>query len=286
MKKDESLRDIIENAIVNTKSMSAAARHCGVPFRAFIRCAKKWNLYKPNQSGKGILKADIYKFLCENSSIRSLELKNRLVNSGMMEYKCSWCGISEWRDKSLTLELDHINGINNDNRIDNIRILCPNCHSQTETFRGKNKGKSFQKKYTDEQLKNAVIDSETISAVCRKIGLVDKGANIASIRDRIKELGLELLKKTPPAYGIKSPLWNVETNKNSKSIKKCSCGKIIKKSSTTCYDCMYLRQRKVKNRPSHEELIFKIENQSMVSIGKEYGVSDSTIRKWMRQYEK
>ena len=60
-----------------------------------------------------------------------------LYKSGWKEYKCEICGISEWQGKELSLQLDHINGINNDNRIENLRLLCPNCHSQTETFSGR-----------------------------------------------------------------------------------------------------------------------------------------------------
>jgi hypothetical protein len=49
-------------------------------------------------------------------------------------YQCAWCAISKWRDQPLVLHLDHINGINNDNRLINLRLLCPNCHSQTDTY--------------------------------------------------------------------------------------------------------------------------------------------------------
>ncbi|MCX5746679.1 MAG: HNH endonuclease signature motif containing protein [Proteobacteria bacterium] len=49
-------------------------------------------------------------------------------------FRCSWCGIQEWRGAALVLHLDHVNGISNDNRVENLRFLCPNCHSQTETY--------------------------------------------------------------------------------------------------------------------------------------------------------
>lgn len=69
---------------------------------------------------------------------RSLHLRRALIESAI-EYKCLICGISEWIGKKLNLEIDHIDGNSEDNRIENLRFLCPNCHSQTHTFgyRGK-----------------------------------------------------------------------------------------------------------------------------------------------------
>jgi hypothetical protein len=60
-------------------------------------------------------------------------LTPRLLRLGW-KYECKWCGLSEWRGQPLVLHLDHINGIHNDNRFENLRFLCPNCHSQTETY--------------------------------------------------------------------------------------------------------------------------------------------------------
>jgi predicted nucleic acid-binding Zn ribbon protein len=56
-------------------------------------------------------------------------------------YKCSCCGISEWNSKSIVLEIDHIDGNSENNRPENLRFICPNCHSQTDTYKGKNVGK-------------------------------------------------------------------------------------------------------------------------------------------------
>ena len=75
----------------------------------------------------------------ENSTyVNNTSLKKKLLKMNVIEYKCAICGISEWLGNSLSLQLDHINGNNKDNRLENLRLLCPNCHSQTSTFSGRN----------------------------------------------------------------------------------------------------------------------------------------------------
>lgn len=86
-------------------------------------------------------KYNLEEILIENSNYKNISrLKIRLINSGLLKYKCELCGNEgEWLGKKLSLQLDHKNGVNNDHRIENLRFLCPNCHSQTETFSGRNK---------------------------------------------------------------------------------------------------------------------------------------------------
>lgn len=104
----------------------------------------------------------INEVLIENSNYyNSTGLKKKLLVNNLLIYKCAICGNSGvWNNNPISLQLDHINGVNNDNRLENLRFLCPNCHSQTETFCGKNlsmktlkeKQKIINKGYTDKQL--------------------------------------------------------------------------------------------------------------------------------------
>jgi HNH endonuclease len=98
-----------------------------------------WNVglkFNPSK-GQTIALSDI---LVEDSTYRTIwRLKLRLLREGILEYRCYVCGLTEWNGKPITLQLDHINGVNLDHRIENLRLLCPNCHSQTETFAGRNK---------------------------------------------------------------------------------------------------------------------------------------------------
>jgi 5-methylcytosine-specific restriction endonuclease McrA len=65
-------------------------------------------------------------------------LKARLVNNGLKQQSCEICGLDEWRDQPLSLQLHHVNGDGLDNRLENLQILCPNCHSQTDNWGGRN----------------------------------------------------------------------------------------------------------------------------------------------------
>lgn len=83
-------------------------------------------------------KIPLHEILVENRPYNSSDLKKRLVKEGLKEDKCELCGCSnKWNGKPLILQLDHINGNHSDNRLENLRIVCPNCHSQTETFGNK-----------------------------------------------------------------------------------------------------------------------------------------------------
>lgn len=158
-------------------------------------------------------KIPLKEVMVKNSTYSRNHLKRRLLKNEMLKNKCKICGqLPEHNNKKLVMVLDHINGVPNDHRLENLRLLCPNCNSQTSTFAGKRNKKHYY----------------------------------------CKECGKE------------------RQTKNSKYCFNCS----VKMNG--------FNKRKIKNRPSYEVLLKEVEKIGYCGTGRKYGVSDNSIRKWLK----
>lgn len=116
----------------------------GLHFNTFKRRAIKFDCYETNQSGKGVKKTRDVKFKTEDilsgrhPHYQTHKLKIRLINEGYMQEKCNCCGITEWMGERLPFEMNHIDGNRTNHSLNNLELLCPNCHSQTSTWRARN----------------------------------------------------------------------------------------------------------------------------------------------------
>jgi HNH endonuclease len=91
-------------------------------------------------------------------STSRLSVKRTLLRAGLLENRCDECGITEWRGRALAIQIDHRNGVRHDHRLENLRMLCPNCHSQTETFAAKNRQRKKRNDPGSSNGKTAVSD--------------------------------------------------------------------------------------------------------------------------------
>ena len=140
--------------------------------------------------------------MIENSTYNRKSLKRRLLKEGILKNECDICGQEPiHNNKKLVMVLDHINGVSDDHRLENLRILCPNCNSQQDTFAGRNnkkeKKKSFCKNCGEENCKNSK------SGLCRKCYSLIK----RKIKWPTKEELIELIKtismvKIGKRYGV------------------------------------------------------------------------------------
>tara|TARA_Y100000593_G_C4209246_1_gene285940 strand:- start:30 stop:623 length:594 start_codon:yes stop_codon:yes gene_type:complete len=176
--------ELVKEMLDNTSSIRQASIEYSVPYSTLVRRAKKLG-YKPDAgwnrgktyNGRPTIDGEctVADKLQANSSLSTGHIKKYALQAGLLEDKCSQCGIYEWNGKEIVLELDHINGINNDHRLDNIRLLCPNCHSQTSTWRGKNNTGKI--KVSDEDLLEAIFTTKNYRQALMKVGLTPKGGN-------------------------------------------------------------------------------------------------------------
>lgn len=146
------------------------------------------------QSKKITEKRDITYYLKKDVKIGTSLLKKKLFQEELKEKRCECCGRTEWMGKPINLQLHHINGDNTDNRLENLQILCPNCHSYTDNYCGKNqklniKDKDIPKKrtYIDiELLQSLFNETDDINIVAQKLNRVPK-----TIKKYIKQYNIQ-----------------------------------------------------------------------------------------------
>ncbi len=176
MRKHIRSKEEYEKAIKNAHSIAEALRNLGIVdvggnYRIIKQAIKDYGIDISHFTGQGWnvgLKFNPAKHysneeaFVENSTLNSNNIRRRLIQSGIKECKCEFCGRTEWEGKSIPLELHHINGNNTDNRLENLQILCPNCHALTDNYRGR-KNKKIKDNEITKKNKEKTIKSNSLN---------------------------------------------------------------------------------------------------------------------------
>lgn len=176
--------------------------------------------------------------------------------------KCECCGLEIWLNQPIHLEVHHIDGDKSNNQLDNLQLLCPNCHSYTDNYGSLNKKKKPE--VSDDEIVEAVLHSNSIRQALQSLYMSDAGANYTRVRKVLDKRGIKPKEKIKPETYC------------------ADCGKLITEGSLRCIACE--NKRRSKSNIDRDTLKALIRTTPFTQIGKKYNVTDNAVRKWCDKY--
>ena len=197
----------------------------------------------------------------QNSTATQSTVRKYYRKGNYSDYKCAICGIDPiWNGKELVLTLDHINGVSNDHRLDNLRWICPNCDRQLPTYGSKR------------------LKKDHLCSVCGKT--INRKTKTGMCKDCYAE---NVLKNHDSEFNRRKIKHGNYTGTRSNG--NCIiCGAKISKSAKYCVAC-YAKTKMKSERPPMLDLARMIKESSFTAVGKKFGVSDRAVHKWCQDYD-
>jgi 5-methylcytosine-specific restriction endonuclease McrA len=240
----------------------------------------------------------------EESKVSTCIVRKWLENEPLFVHKCQICNNEKWQGSPIPLDLDHIDGNNRNNLRTNLRFICPNCHAQTHTYRGKNINKT-KKIVSEETIIEAIKNSISIRQVLYTIGLTPKGGNYNRIYNIMHKYNLQLKDKDILQIKTENDTKLIKTRNNGKELPDINIDilkstlkyhgvvstakilnlseymikRICKKLEIKLPTVAERNKMLMKFEVTKEELEKLVQEMPLTQIGKKFGVTDNAIRR-------
>lgn len=264
-------KDQLEQAIKDNYSIANVCREVGIRptggnYKTINQKIKEFGFDTSHFTGQGWRKGskipvrkgiELSDILVEDKPYHSHRLKQRLIKDGLKQHKCENCNNEDWMGQKIPLELEHCNGNSIDNRIENLKLLCPNCHAQTDFYRGRNKKSALSEMKAVEYRK--FREASLTGNPDPSVQLLNEGAETRHGRSKVKK---EL------------------------TIKKClMCENIVTgKSKKYCSSKCY-KDHNSEHLPKVPEILEAFKTfKSFTKVGKFFNVSGNAVKKWCLKY--
>ena len=225
----------LKNRSANAETLKARLEEEGYNYLNFLE--KKKHIYQPPKNK--YLEKDLFQ---KDSKISRSTIRKRILQEKLIEYKCAICGIDKWQGKEITLTLDHIDGVNNNHSLENLRFLCPNCDSQQPTYCGKNIHKKNSKLPTEEEINKMIEENNS-----KKL-----------VKDYYQDLYPHL--KVKEGY-------------------TCECGNYKKITLAQCEECFSKKETSMDYK-EHKAIAERLnKGETLESLGKELGITGNALKR-------
>ena len=286
----------IEDAVIRANNLAEAIKNLklfskGANYITIRKYIKQYNintshfLTKRNYEYLHLNKKSLEEILVENSSYNRGNLKKRLYDDGLKKRECELCGQGEeWQGRKMSLILDHINGINNDNRFENLRIVCPNCNATLDTHCGKNKTK--EKREIKKKIKD---ENKTIINFNRT--KVKERPSVETLKEEVINIGYTNVGKKYKVSDTTIRKWmkdsvikinNIDTIRRIGKPKCLDCGNKIGYESVRCKKCKS-KNECMKLPDNTEQLKLDFNLLKITNCAKKYNVSRKTMKRWVSE---
>lgn len=259
--------EAVKRLVSQVESWRSLRLACGISHRGYLTkfCRRHQIDTSHFLTEKTIRPAkDMSEYLVKGKSVSSSYLKKRLLKAGIKKHVCEKCERTEWNGSPIPLDLHHVDGDRENNLLENIQLLCCNCHALTPNYCGANAKRNTVRR-TPEEYRNAIVGSTSAKEACIKLGINPSGGNITTVKARAARYGL--------AFSVTA-------------VKEIAVDDVwIERPARERKEVIMKPRQPVAPKISQEKLGQLLWEMPLTKIGERLGVSGNAVKRWCRKHQ-